>query len=243
MKKTMLTYRTLDRFEREYETAHYTAAEIETIELCAYVANMNQCNHPEWTDADIFADFLRCLASPYKHIDIIPKNPEPTEPETTETEPETNNEEDTTMANYYYTDVMSDDVRAWIANEIDRNEWIDDRDGLEEHLNDTLFCEDSITGNGSGSYFCNAWKAREAVLDNMALCTEALEMFDTPKNAIAEHFLKQDWEYFDVTIRCYMLGAAICTVLDELEDAGYFDESEEDTSDIDALTDTETLTA
>lgn len=147
------------------------------------------------------------------------------------------------MMNYDYTDVMSDDVRAWIANEIDRNEWIDDRDGLEGHLNDTLFCEDAITGNGSGSYFCNAWKAREAVLDNMELCTEALEMFDTPRSEIAEHFLKQDWEYFDVTIRCYMLGAAISTVLDELEDAGYFDEAETDDSDIDELTETAIETA
>ena len=61
MKKTMLTYKTLDRFEREYKTEHYTPEQIETIEHAAYVANMNQCNNPDWTEADIFADFIRVL--------------------------------------------------------------------------------------------------------------------------------------------------------------------------------------
>lgn len=99
MKKTMLTYKTLDRFEREYETAQYNADEIETIEHCAYVANMNQCNNPEWNEADIFADFMRCLNSPYKHITVVPKNTEPTEPTKTET---TTNEEEKTMMNNEY---------------------------------------------------------------------------------------------------------------------------------------------
>lgn len=54
MTKTMLTYNTLSRFEKEYETAQYTKAEIEEIEFSAYVANMNRCNNPEWTEIDVF---------------------------------------------------------------------------------------------------------------------------------------------------------------------------------------------
>ena len=61
MKKTMLTYKTLDRFEAEYITENYTGAELESIELAAYVANMNRSSHPEWTESDIFTDFLRVL--------------------------------------------------------------------------------------------------------------------------------------------------------------------------------------
>lgn len=61
MKKTMLTYRTLDRFEREYITENYTEKDIENIEFAAYVANMNTCNNPNWTQDDIFKDFLRIL--------------------------------------------------------------------------------------------------------------------------------------------------------------------------------------
>ncbi len=61
MKKTMLTYKTLDRFEAEYITENYTGAELESIELAAYVANMNRSSHAEWTESDIFTDFLRVL--------------------------------------------------------------------------------------------------------------------------------------------------------------------------------------
>lgn len=61
MKKTMLTYKTLDRFEAEYKTEQYTEAQIDTIEMAAYIANMNQSAHRDWTVDDIFADFLRIL--------------------------------------------------------------------------------------------------------------------------------------------------------------------------------------
>lgn len=62
MKKTMLTCKTLDRFEAEYNTTQYTPDEIEKVEFAAYVANMNTYNHSEWTESDIFKEFLRVLA-------------------------------------------------------------------------------------------------------------------------------------------------------------------------------------
>lgn len=63
MKKTMLTYKTLDRFEAENDVLSlYTNEQIEKIEYCAYVANMNRCSHPDWTDDDVYDDFLRVLA-------------------------------------------------------------------------------------------------------------------------------------------------------------------------------------
>ena len=40
MKKTMLTCKTLDRFEAEYNTTQYTPDEIEKVEFAAYVANI-----------------------------------------------------------------------------------------------------------------------------------------------------------------------------------------------------------
>lgn len=70
MTKTMLTYKTLDRFESEYKTAGYTGAQLEEIERAAYVANMNRNAHEDWTDADVFADFLRVLA--IHKIDVEP---------------------------------------------------------------------------------------------------------------------------------------------------------------------------
>lgn len=66
----MLTYKTLDRFEAEYKTEQYTKAQIEAIELAAYIANMNRSAHRDWTDNDIFADFLRILD--IDHIETVP---------------------------------------------------------------------------------------------------------------------------------------------------------------------------
>ena len=40
--------------------------------------------------------------------------------------------------------------------------------------------------------------------------------FGTSASDIGEKFLDEDWEYFDVSIRCYLLGQAISEVLDEL---------------------------
>lgn len=57
MKKTMLTYGTLDRFEREFVTDLYTEEEIKKIEYCAYVANIGN----EGTEEEIFKKFLRVL--------------------------------------------------------------------------------------------------------------------------------------------------------------------------------------
>ena len=71
MKKTMLTYRTLDRFERDYKTEHYTEEQIAKIERAAYVANMNTVTHPEWNERNIFEDFLRVLK--INKIDLIKK--------------------------------------------------------------------------------------------------------------------------------------------------------------------------
>ena len=140
--------------------------------------------------------------------------------------------EENTMMNYNYLETMQNDVLNYIAQNIDRAEYIGDRDSLESTLNDDLWTEDSVTGNASGSYFCNAYKAREAVIDNMDYCTESLREFCTEPETIAKHFLNEDWEYFDVTIRCYLLGQAISEVLDELENAGYFEENDSDESDI-----------
>ena len=67
---------------------------------------------------------------------------------------------------YNYLEAVTDDVREYIRDEIDLSEWKGDRDGLEEKLNDDLWTADSVTGNASGSYYCNAWRAEEALSHN-----------------------------------------------------------------------------
>ena len=115
---------------------------------------------------------------------------------------------------YNYLTSMTDDVREYIRGEIDLSEWKGNRDGLEEHLNNVLWTEDSVTGNGSGSYYCNAWRAEEALSHNWDLLAEALREFGQD----GADTLERGAEAMDVTIRCYLLGRAIAEALDELEE-------------------------
>lgn len=124
---------------------------------------------------------------------------------------------------YDYREAMTEDVKEWIEENIDLTEWTEDREGLEQQLNDDLWTEDSITGNASGSYYCNSYKAEESIAHNWDLLNEALDEFE--QNNI--NVIEKGAEWADVTIRCYLLGFVISDVLDEMEENGDFDESEE----------------
>lgn len=124
---------------------------------------------------------------------------------------------------YDYRKAMTEDVKEWIKENIDLTEWTEDRERLEQQLNDDLWTEDSITGNASGSYYCNSYKAEESIAHNWDLLNEALDEFE--QNNI--NVIEKGAEWADVTIRCYLLWSVISDVLDEMEENGDFDESEE----------------
>lgn len=125
---------------------------------------------------------------------------------------------------YDYKEAILDDVREYVEEEINLNEWKGNRDKLEEKLNDDLWTCDSVTGNASGSYTFNAWEAEENLCHNLDLLEEALEEFGSDKGYLLEHGA----EAADVTIRCYLLSWAISEVLDELEEKLTEDEEEEE---------------
>ena len=132
---------------------------------------------------------------------------------------------------YDYREAMTEDVKQWITDEVNLADWTEDRGGLEQQLNDDLWTADSVTGNGSGSYTFNRVQASLYVLDNMDLLQKAINEFATDPATdpatVGNKFISEDWEWFDVTIRCYLLGSVISDVLDEMEENGDFDESEE----------------
>ena len=114
---------------------------------------------------------------------------------------------------YNYLEAVTADVVEYIKNEINLADY-DSREELEEALNDELWTADSVTGNASGSYYCNAWTAEEALAHNWDLLAEALTEFGQDGTDV----LKQGAEAMDVTIRCYLLGQAIAEALEELEE-------------------------
>lgn len=87
----------------------------------------------------------------------------------------------------------------------DEAQEIEDVDDLVGFIQDNLFNDDSVTGSASGSYTMNSNKSMAYVMDNKDLLKDALNEFGDDSETIAEKFLDGDWEYFDVTIRCYVL--------------------------------------
>lgn len=117
----------------------------------------------------------------------------------------------------YYDDCVRDDVIEAIRENYTMEEIaarLEDRDAFAEELNDKLWIDDSVTGNGSGSYTFNSYEAMELVTNNSDDLKEALEEFCVENDTIVDKFVNGDWEYFDVTIRCYKLYTAICEALD-----------------------------
>lgn len=121
------------------------------------------------------------------------------------------------MKGYNYYEAVREDVKRYIDDEINLEDWAGDADGLKEKLEEDLWIDDSVTGNGSGSYTFNGAKAKEYVVDNVDLLAEAVEEFGTPKESIADDLLNENWEELDVTIRCYLLSGVINDVVDEME--------------------------
>ena len=129
------------------------------------------------------------------------------------------------MKNYNYIEAVTADVIDFIRNEVNAADY-ENREALSEFLNDELWTCDSVTGNASGSYTFNAYKAKEYVFSDPDTVSEGLREFCVDAETIAEKFLNQNWEYFDVTARCYVLGHAIESALNSIESELSFSEEE-----------------
>ena len=118
---------------------------------------------------------------------------------------------------YNYFESIKEDVKNYINNNIDLKEY--ERKELKQKLNDDLFFEDSVTGNGSGSYTFNAYEAKENLCHNMDLLKDAADCFGEDIGDL----IGRGAEVCDVTIRCYLLPQAISEALDEYDDNDFLD--------------------
>ena len=136
---------------------------------------------------------------------------------------------------YNYMEAIKDDVRQAIKWDYPTDEWKGRRDELEEKLNDDLWINDSVTGNASGSYTCNSSTAREYVTeDGISYISDMCAEFGIEAEEIGRRFIQEDWEWMDVSIRCYLLGQAISEALDELEEE-WDEEDEEQTEESESI--------
>lgn len=111
---------------------------------------------------------------------------------------------------YDYRAAIESDVKRWIRDNEDMiTEFMDDHendiDQLLEWLDEQLWVEDSVTGNGSGMY-ATTWMCEEYLCHNLDLYTEACREFGQQPSV-------QDACAMDVTIRCYLLSEVIYDVV------------------------------
>ena len=143
------------------------------------------------------------------------------------------------MYNYY--EAVKEDVIEAVTNDYDGYYTGLIREQLEmggsdhdvvEALHDAMWIDDSITGNGSGSYWFNSWKAEEAIAHNWDLISEMASEY--MMDFSVDNFSAEE---MDVSIRCYLLNSVLCDLVDELiemveaemeEDEMEEDEMEED---------------
>lgn len=114
------------------------------------------------------------------------------------------------MEKYDYLSAVESDIREYIENNVNFHDY-SDLDEMKEDLNEKLFVEDSVTGNASGSYTFNAWKAEEYLCHNLDLLAEANDAFGGSSDILSDGA-----EMCDVTIRCYLLGQAIENVAPDM---------------------------
>lgn len=125
-------------------------------------------------------------------------------------------EEETFNEKYNYKDAIKEDIRDYIKCNYADPGCLD-----PERMYDDLFCNDSVTGNASGSYTCNPAKARRYVMGNEQLVKDALLEFCTPPEEAAEHIF--DYEWMDVNVRCHLLRECIDEVIEEIGENGWPD--------------------
>ena len=119
---------------------------------------------------------------------------------------------------YNYSNEMKKDVINAIGELILNDSeicMIEDTDALIDELEGNFWNDDSVTGNASGSYFCNSYKAAEALQGNEWIAEEAAESFGIDSKTMAKNLF--NYEYWDVIIRCYLLPGVIFDVVAEIE--------------------------
>lgn len=119
------------------------------------------------------------------------------------------------MEKYDYRQSMIEDIKDYLNDNYTPEELSSkgSKDELFDDLYEELWTADSVTGNASGSYTCNRWKAEEHVCHNWDLLSDAIWEFGLIDNNV----IQKGAEWCDVTIRCYLLSECLREVLEDIQ--------------------------
>lgn len=115
------------------------------------------------------------------------------------------------MKKYNYEDILYNDIKNYIQdNNININDYT--KEDFFDFLDEELWAEDSITGNGPYGY-ANEEECAEYVGDNLKLAFTALRDFEVRMRDVPDEYPAK---YMDSTIRCYLFHGVLQKVVDEL---------------------------
>ena len=113
---------------------------------------------------------------------------------------------------YDYKKVIKTDVKEWMDNnEVDITD-----PNLESEIFESCWVCDYVTGNASGSYTFSRCEARDNFFNDPDSEDYVREMIDEgfiSSGELGERIAQSDWEWLDVSIRCFLLDSAIGEVL------------------------------
>lgn len=115
---------------------------------------------------------------------------------------------------YNYREEVTDSCVDAIKEYLD-NHHVDgmSKDKLYDAMYDAFWISDSVTGNASGSFTFNAYKAGEYLTGNWDLVIEAMQEFgETDVNP-----MEKGEEWCDVTVRCYLLSECLHNAMEKLD--------------------------
>lgn len=117
-----------------------------------------------------------------------------------------------------YIEQVKRDIKKWIEDNGDYLNLGDFKNAraFGDYLFDRLWEDDSVTGRVSGSYTGNALEAKENILNDIDTAIKALDDVYYDMRTITEKFLREEWEYFDVETRCFVLSDAVDEVAKEI---------------------------
>lgn len=115
-----------------------------------------------------------------------------------------------------YKKEMLDKLTVWASDNTDTvKEWIEEAlnddgkiiaDDCADHSKLSEYgVADQLTGNDDGSFYCNAYKAKEALADNDALTDNDFLQYLRDNDVHLEDLIERGWECVDVWYRCYVL--------------------------------------
>lgn len=118
------------------------------------------------------------------------------------------------MKIYSYPSHVKQDIKEFIEKRLDSGTFgmliQGDEDTIQD-VEDLMFDQDEITGNASGSYTFNTFKAEQNLMGNWDLLKEAKEELQPNVDLI-----EKGPEFCDVMIRCYLLDWCFNKALGEI---------------------------